>query len=90
MWHQQWQQDLYAQSLLNNENEQKDDMQECTEESDIQTLIQKFPHVDESVIYITYFEQTNPKGDMQQAIALLSVQFPQDPAFQKKEEEKGK
>jgi hypothetical protein len=29
------------------------------QEQDINALIKKFPHVDESIIYSTYFEQTS-------------------------------
>ena len=78
-WQQQWEQDLFAQSLLNaapqsQANQTESAVAEATQESDIQQLMQKFPHVDESIIYSTYFEQANM--DLKMATQLISAQFP--------------
>jgi len=39
----------------------------------------RFSHVDENVVYSTYFEQA--EGEVGMAGRLLSAQFPMDPAF---------
>ena len=41
--------------------------------------MQKFPHVDEAIVYSTYFEQANM--DVKMATQLIQSQFPLDPAF---------
>lgn len=60
---------------------------EVEQENDIQRLVARFAHVDENVVYATYFEQADGKYEM--ACGLLSAQFPVDPAYkaQRKEEE---
>lgn len=80
---------MHAQSLLNptDEFQSRNTMGELQQEDDIQKLLKRFSHVDENVVYATYFEQSESKYDM--ACNLLKAQFPEDPAYQaqKKEEE---
>lgn len=85
-WQRQWEQDMFAQSLLSKPLNSEDLVDESKQEEQLQRLLKQFPHVQDSIVIDTYFEQTN--CNFQEAVKLLKLQFPEDPAFKVEEEKR--